>query len=110
MADLLYARWWFTHYGLYTMDRVFFMEENVRRIADQEKAYPDFRDQLRAVALEALGADDERTVRRALSALAIVGYGVDLAAIREVAELQRGAVAKDSGAAEWEITHRVPTT
>lgn len=106
MADLLYARWWFKHYGLYTMDRPFFLQENRRRVADQAEAHRGFETALRAVALEALAGEDQLTARKALSALAVVGLEGDIDTVRAAGEDRGGNIAKDARTAVYEIEHR----
>jgi len=106
MADRTYVAWWFRRYGFYTMDRPFFLEENARRVAEQEGAHPGFSESLRVFALEALTSEDEATVRRALSALAVVGEVGDIPAIRSASSEGGPAVTKDVGTAVYEIGHR----
>ena len=100
-----YARWFFAKRTLYPMERVYWMELNARWISEQEQAHPGFGTALRAVALEALAAGDGPGMRKALSALAVVGTAADLPALDHLAA-KSGAVGKDAGAAAWEIRHR----
>jgi hypothetical protein len=110
MADPTYVASWFRHYGFYTMDRPFFLEENARRVAEQDGAHPGFSRSLRELALEALTSEDEAAVRRALSALAVVGEVTDIPAIRSAASGGGVGVTKDAGTAVYEIEHRAPAT
>jgi hypothetical protein len=72
-------------------------------IEEQDGLHPGFGDALRAIALDALESDEAFDVRRALSALSVVGTPADVARLREVAEERGGLLARDADAAVSEI-------
>lgn len=79
------------------------IERNRAWIAEQVTLHPGFGDALRHIALEALGSEQPLDVRRALSALAVLGTDDDVPRLRAVASERGGIVARDAGAALQEI-------
>lgn len=79
------------------------LERNRTWIEEEASRHPGFGDALRTIALDALGSDESFDVRRALSALAVLGTPDDVPRLREVANERGGVVARDAGAAVSEI-------
>jgi hypothetical protein len=72
-------------------------------IEEQVRLHPGFGDALRSIALEALESEQSLDVRRAMSALAVLGTSADVPRIRAVADGRGGLLARDAGAAVHEI-------
>jgi hypothetical protein len=79
------------------------IERNRSWIEEQASLHPGFGDALRSIALDALESEQPLDVRRALSALAVLGTDDDVPRLREVATERGGIVARDAGAAVEEI-------
>ena len=99
------VRHWFEHYVLHSFGPV---PHHLSRGWIEEKAHsrPEFTDSLRLVALESLDRLDANRVRRALSALAIVGHVEDLARIEELLSEKDNPVSADARATISEIKRR----
>lgn len=79
------------------------IERNRTWIEQEASLHPGFGDALRTIALDALGSDEPFEVRRALSALAVLGRPDDVPRLRAVASERGGLLARDAGAAVSEI-------
>ena len=88
------------------MDRPFWMEFYANCVQDKAEGCPEFLEELRSTAIEALASDDPAWIRKGLHALAVVGERSDVSLIQKFEQHPNQLIAKDAKTCRFELDRR----
>ena len=88
------------------MDRPFLMKLQADHIKDKAAGRPEFLEELRIAAIEALSDDDSLWIRRGLHALAVVGQRSDASLVLALEQHSDALVARDARTCRFELEGR----